>query len=713
MRRASQRNMVPVSHCAARLGAVAVALVVATVSSLAAESSSERDARMRWWREARFGMFIHWGLYSEAAGKWNGRDVPGIGEWILHFARIPVAEYEPLRERFNPVDFDAEAWVDVAKRAGMKYIVITSKHHDGFCLWPSARTEWDIASTPFGANGRDPLGELYAACERAGIRLCLYHSIMDWHHPDYLPRREWDSRPTEGAHFDRYREYLHGQIKELLARYPRLGVLWFDGEWEETWTHEHGVALDDLVRSRSPAIIVNNRVDKGRAGMSGLTRDGQFRGDFGTPEQEIPGHGVPEGVDWESCMTMNDTWGFKSNDQNWKSVELITRMLVEAASKGGNFLLNVGPDGRGRIPAPSIERLDAVGRWLEPRGEAIYGTRATPFGALDWGRCTQRTTADGATRLYCFVFEPPDDGRLRLPGLVNEASGAQLLGVPKSRALPPRRDEDALEVDVSDAALDGPCPVVVIDLRGELEVRPPPEITADAPIFVESTTVSFDGARAGETIRYTLDGSTPKPDSPAAPPTISIDRTLTVSARIFSDERALSAPVSRTFTRVTPRPADSPELGPGSGLAALAIERARFARVADIGDLAGGGDGERGAKVVDNFIAASIGIERRPRDEHFALRFSGFIRAPARGVYTFVLESDDGAILRIGEEVVVDNDGLHERRALEGRIALEAGWHPIRVVYFNAGGDRALSLEWEGPGTPRGAIPSSALGWAP
>ncbi|MGH7151985.1 MAG: alpha-L-fucosidase, partial [Planctomycetota bacterium] len=259
-------------------------------------SGSERDQRMDWWREARFGLFLHWGLYAIPGGEW--KDATGHGEWIRDTARIPLEVYERLLPKFDPVGFDADAWARAARAAGMRYVVITSKHHDGFCLFDSEETEWDVASTPFG---RDILGELAEACRRHGLRFCTYHSIMDWHHPDYLPRRTWETRAADGADFDRFERYLHSQVREIVERY-HPAVMWFDGEWEPTWTHERGLRLFRLCRSLDPSMIVNNRVDVHRGGMAGFSRSEEAVGDFATTEQEIPATGLP-GVDWETCMT--------------------------------------------------------------------------------------------------------------------------------------------------------------------------------------------------------------------------------------------------------------------------------------------------------------------------------------------------------------------------------------------------------------------------
>ncbi|MEN1678978.1 MAG: alpha-L-fucosidase [Planctomycetota bacterium] len=390
---------------------------------------STRDERIAWWTDARFGMFIHWGLYAIPAGEWNGKRVPGIGEWIMHRAPIKPRDYQPLAQRFNPTKFDADAWVRLMKDAGCRYFVITTKHHDGFALFRSDVSDYDIAATPFGeGNNRDIMRELADAARRHGVRIGWYHSVMDWRHPDYLPRRKWDDRPTEGADFDRYRVYLHAQVEEILNNYGPIDIIWFDGEWEASWTHEHGIALHEHCMEQNPKLLVNNRVDKGRKGMQGMNRSGQFRGDFGTPEQEIPETGFGEKVYWESCMTMNNTWGYKKHDKNWKSTRTLIRNLVDTSSKGGNYLLNVGPTAAGEIPTASQERLRAMGKWLAKHGESIYGTSAGPVAGGKWGRTTMRGRDDGNTDIYVHVFDWPADSRLLVPGLTNKVLAASGLG---------------------------------------------------------------------------------------------------------------------------------------------------------------------------------------------------------------------------------------------------------------------------------------------
>jgi alpha-L-fucosidase len=280
--------------------------------------------RMAWWREARFGMFLHWGLYSILAGKWKEDD--RWAEWIRHNAKIPIDEYDQLRARWNPTGFDPDQWAHMAQRAGMRYAVLTTKHHDGFCLFDSKATDFDVMQTP---STRDICRDLAPALRKRGIRVGWYHSIMDWHHPDYLPRRDWEatSRPASEAQFARYVTYLQAQVDELLTNYGAIDVLWFDGQWEATWTHQLALELEQRIRRRAPHIVINDRING-----TGTPKGGRL-GDFGTPENEVPSTGTPE-RDWESCMTMNENWGFKAKDQNWKSPQKLVELLVETASKG-------------------------------------------------------------------------------------------------------------------------------------------------------------------------------------------------------------------------------------------------------------------------------------------------------------------------------------------------------------------------------------------
>lgn len=452
-----------------------------------AETPEQKTARMKWFGEARFGMFIHWGLYSVPAGEYGGKT--GYGEWIMESAKIPASEYEKYVKRFNPVKFNAREWAHLAREAGMKYLVITSKHHDGFAMYRSELTDWCIKSTPFQ---RDPLKELAEACQTEGITFCLYHSIMDWHSPDYAPRRAWNDTAKGTPDMDRYTEYLKGELRELLTNYGPLGILWFDGEWENTWNTERGIEIYNFVRGLQPQIIVNNRVGRARAGMTGMDK-GAGVGDYGTPEQQIPSTGFGPGVYWESCMTMNDHWGYNKNDDYWKSTNALIRNLIDCASKGGNYLLNVGPTSAGLIPDASIERLRAIGQWMKANGESIYGTQASPFRKVAWGRCTQKIE-DKETILYLHVFDWPADGRLLVPGLRSKPKlaallvGGEKLGIEKT--------SEGIELKLPAVAPDSSSSTIVLHISGkpkidEFRVAP----NSNGNLKLDATNASLFGNR--------------------------------------------------------------------------------------------------------------------------------------------------------------------------------------------------------------------------
>ncbi len=321
---------------------------------------------MGWWREAKFGMFIHWGVYSVPAGYYNGKPVGGIGEWIMNRGKIPMADYQAFAKQFNPVKFNADDWVKVAKDAGMKYMVITSKHHDGFAMFPSKASKWNIMdATPFG---RDPLKELAEACRKQGIKLGFYYSqAQDWNNGGAAAGGKWDK--AQQHDMDDYIDKIAvPQVREILTNYGDdvPAVLWWDTAID--MTPARAKKLYDVVEQLKPNIIMNNRLGGG------------YKGDTETPEQHIPAQGYP-GEDWETCMTMNGTWGFKKDDNNWKSPEMLIHNLCDIASKGGNYLLNVGPTSEGLFPQGSIDRLAEVGKWMHVNGDAIYATGPTPFGS--------------------------------------------------------------------------------------------------------------------------------------------------------------------------------------------------------------------------------------------------------------------------------------------------------------------------------------------
>lgn len=394
---------------------VAILIFMAAINTGYSQNTAEvkklsDDERMEWWRNAKFGMFIHWGAYSIIGGE-RGEQIAGGGaEWAMDKLDYTIEDYEKFPRMFNPELFNADDWVKMAKDAGMKYIVITSKHHDGFALWDSKVSDYVIMDTaPFK---RDIIKELAEASRKQGIKFGVYHSIVDWHHPqaqgNLFPNYnagQKDQTVVNPEFPEYYKNYLKPQVKELLTNYGDIDVVWFDGDWIADYTTEMGKEMYSFIRDIQPNTIINNRVDKGRKGMEGIDMEGNFAGDFGTPEQEIPATGIDE--DWESCMTMNGTWGYKPDDTKWKSSEDLIQKLVDIVSKGGNFLLNIGPDGFGRFPAQSIRRLKAMGGWTDANAEAIYGATASPYDMPEWGRYTKK---DGV--VYAHVFNWPEDGKL-------------------------------------------------------------------------------------------------------------------------------------------------------------------------------------------------------------------------------------------------------------------------------------------------------------
>ena len=464
------------------LRSLTLAALVLTTVSLAAhavtETSAERDRRMSWWREARFGMFVHWGLYSGLAGTWNGKPVATEGgmEWIQQRVKADTDTYQkaaiPL---FKPKPGFANEWARLAKQGGARYVVFTTKHHDGFALHDSGVSEYDAGSMLH----RDLVKEIVDALRTEGLRIGFYHSVIDWHHDQYeYARSQQLPHPLKGQPYpngtrdhQKYLAYLRGEVDELLSHYGPIDVLWWDFsaqdfQGQEAW---HAFDLMDLARARNPKIIMNNRLFRSvEAGWKSMEMEGYTAsldpkyGDFITPEQHIPDTGMP-GVDWETCMTMNTTWGYSAHDHAWKSDETLIRNLVDISSKGGNYLLNIGPTGDGTVPAESVKSMEAIGRWMHVNGDAIYGTTASRFTSLPWGRSTTK----GAT-IYLHVFDWPKDGRLIVPGLKTPVTAARLLA--GGAALKVATDASGIIVEVPPAAPDPIASVIELRLQGEPQV---------------------------------------------------------------------------------------------------------------------------------------------------------------------------------------------------------------------------------------------------
>ena len=359
------------------------------------------EKRVEWFKQARFGMFIHWGLYA----------IPARGEWIRSVERISVEDYQQYFDEFNPVDYDPRKWARACKQAGMQYAVLTAKHHDGFCLFDSALTDYKSTT----CCGRDLVREYLDAFRAEGIRVGLYYSIIDWHHPDFPhygdrqhPERDNPAFKDYKYDFDKYLEYMHGQIRELCTNYGKIDIFWFDFSYDdmrgEKWK---ATELVRMIRSYQPDVLMDNRLEVSGEGFGSLATQNpsEYSGDFVSPEQIIPPEGVVDDmgkpVVWESCITMNNNWGYNSRDDHFKTADMIIKKLVECVSKGGNMLLNVGPDARGNIPEKSLEILRGIGDWMRLNSESIYGCGRSLLPRPDYGRVTQK----GKT-LYFHVNEP-------------------------------------------------------------------------------------------------------------------------------------------------------------------------------------------------------------------------------------------------------------------------------------------------------------------
>lgn len=355
---------------------------------------SERANRTKWYCHDRFGMFIHWGLYS----------IPAENEWLRNHKRITIEDYQKYFDSFDPTNYEPKKWAKLAKQAGMKYAVLTTKHHDGFCLFDSQYTDYKATNTP---AGRDLVREYVEAFRAEGIKIGLYYSLLDWHHPDYPaygdthhPMRDNEAfKEQRGQHFERYVEYMHNQVRELLTNYGKIDIMWFDFQYGDmTGEKWEATKLVKMAREINPDLIIDNRM----GGDITSANPEIYSGDFGSPEQMIPAGGMTDvngtPIPWETCITLNDHWCYNANDLNYKSAKNVINMLMECVSKGGNLLLNVGPDAKGNIPERSIEILSEVGEWMRLNGESVYGCGIANIKKHDWGRITK-----GDKALYLYV----------------------------------------------------------------------------------------------------------------------------------------------------------------------------------------------------------------------------------------------------------------------------------------------------------------------
>ena len=413
--------------------------------------------RMAWYTKARFGMFIHWGLYA----------IPARGEWVRSVEKIPSEIYDRYAEEFDPKHCDIRSWVRAARDAGMKYVILTAKHHDGFCLFDTAYTDFKSTNT---AAGRDFVREFVDACREYGLRVGLYFSIIDWRHPDFPhygdknhPMRDDPAYTNENRDFDRYLEFMHGQVRELCTNYGKLDILWFDFSYGdlrgEAWK---ATKLIEMVRSLQPDVIIDNRLEVSGEGFGSLAacKPTAYHGDFVSPEQIIPPHGLRdvkgEPLVWESCVTMNNHWGYHATDRYFKPAPMLIKKLVECVSKGGNLLLNVGPNAQGRIPEQSLKILSEIGAWMDKNSESIYGCGVSGLEKPEYGRLTRKEN-----KLYVHIFD-------------NTLGPLPLFGIEKEKIASIRRLADGSEVPISTSWVHSDYPELAFADLGPDPVLPDP-----------------------------------------------------------------------------------------------------------------------------------------------------------------------------------------------------------------------------------------------
>lgn len=415
----------------------------------------EYEQRIAWFQQARFGMFIHWGLYA----------IPARGEWVRSTEQMPPEQYMPYFDEFDPVDYDPRAWARAAKEAGMQYAVLTAKHHDGFCLFDSQLTDFKSTKTKLG---RDIVRDYLEAFRAEGLRVGLYYSVIDWYHPDFPhygdrhhPMRNHPECASEHRNFDRYLDYMHGQVRELCEHYGKLDILWFDFSYDDMRGEKWKAAeLVDMVRALQPGVIIDNRLEVSGEGFGSLyaCKPNPWHGDFVSPEQFIPPNGLQdvEGGDlcWEACVTMNRNWGYHATDKRFKPADLLIKKLVECVSKGGNLLLNVGPDARGNIPTESLERLAAIGRWMRLNSPSVIGCGKAGIEKPDFGRVTRN-----GNKLYFHIYE-------------NTLGPLPLMGLGKEQIQSIRYLATGAEIPISTSWVHSDYPEIVFANLGDDPVLP-------------------------------------------------------------------------------------------------------------------------------------------------------------------------------------------------------------------------------------------------
>lgn len=725
------------------------------------ETTTERNLRMQWWREARFGQFIHWGAYSHLAGVFRGTPTGGLGEWIMNDLHISRADYEnDAAKLINPTSFNAQQWVTLCKNAGQKYMVITSKHHDGFSLFDTGVTGFKgetsanlYSITRFGSYGQDPIAFLAQECKTQGVKFCFYYSIMDWHHST---QSGWNPTSMLSGQKDNYVNQMKEQLMELMTRYDPE-VLWFDGEWVGWWTTADGQALYRYLRTMKPSLIVNNRVGK-RA---------QTDGDFGTPEQEIPPTGLP--YDWETCMTINNTWGYKTSDTSWKSTNTLIKNLAETSSKGGNYLLNIGPTGLGVTPQASIDRLNQMGGWLSVYGESIYATKASCYPDIpSWGYYTTKTG-----RLYIHVITWPGSGQLTIPRLNNAINRVYPLNDSGTTYSYTLTSTDMI-ITVPGTAPNQYDSVIAVDLVGD----PTPQGVTHSLVYNKPTAVSnyyqnnstYDGAKAVDEVSATRwatdDGITScwlEADFGAnttfnktitkecidygqrvagykiqywngsswldayTGTTIGSSKTDTFAAvtgskvrlnitsvtgafgptfwefMVYNEGGATSTPAPTATSTPTPTPTptatSTPPGGTGTGL------RGEYFDNMDLTNLK-----VTRTDATVNFDWGSGSPDASVGVDTFSARWTGQVQPKYSQTYTFYTMSDDGIRLWVNNQQLVNNWTDHGPTENSGTISLTAGTkYDIKMEFYENGGGAVAKLSWSSSSQAKEIIPQSQL----